>query len=332
LSREEFVAFLKGVGKTTIDGKPVEASRTAFITAFIRAFHSANEAPKIFDDWRAAQLLTEEEYASFEEMYYRRTLRGVPAAPAPPAERRSVVGVAMRAGAAGGILSRARFAEDALERAVAEGVRQYVLLGAGLDTFALRRADLLGKIRVIEVDRPATQAVKRRRLAATGVSLPPSLYFVAVDFSQEDLPHALSRAPYDPDLPAFFSWLGVTYYLEREDLFKVLQGLAETAAPHSLLAFDYMDVESFDPTRTTPQVQELKDRVRLLGEPMKTGLDPTTLAQDLRGVGWELREDLSSEDIEGAYFRGCADGWRTGKHIHLALAALPGEPRTTSGT
>jgi methyltransferase (TIGR00027 family) len=330
-SREAFAEFLKGVGRTTIDGKPVEASRTAFITAFMRAFHSANEAAKIFDDWRAAQLLTAEEYAFFEEMYYWRTLRGVPAAPAPPAERRAVVRAAMRAGAAGGVLSRARFAEDALERAVAAGVRQYVLLGAGFDTFALRRCDLLEDIRVIEVDHPATQAVKRQRLAATGVPLPPSLHFVAVDFSQEDLPHALSRSLYDPDLPAFFSWLGVTYYLEREDLFKVLQGLAETAAPQSLLAFDYMDVESFDPARTTSQVQELKDSVRLLGEPMKTGLDPATLARDLRAVGWELREDLSSQDIEGAYFRGGADGWRTGKHIHLALAALPGEPRRPSG-
>jgi methyltransferase (TIGR00027 family) len=326
LSREEFRAFLEGIGKTTVDGQPAKASRTAFITAFIRAFHAANENPRVFDDWMAAKLLTAEEYAFFEEMYYRRTLRDAPQASRLPAQRRSVLTAAMRAGAAGGILSRARFAEDSLEKAVAEGVQQVALLGAGLDTFALRRTDLLGKIRVIEVDHPATQAIKRQRLAAMNFSLPPSLHFVAVDFSQEDLPHALSRSCYDAEIPAFFSWLGVTYYLEREHLFKVLRSLSETAASQSLLAFDYMDVEAFDPGMATPQVQKLKDKVRSLGEPMKTGLDPKVLEKDLMGVGWELRQNLSREDIEELYFRGCADGLRAGKYLHLALAALPGKP------
>ena len=323
MSRKEFAAFLEGIGKTTVDGLPVEASRTAFITAFIRAFHAANENPKVFDDWMAARLLTTEEYAFFEEMYYRRTLRDTAKPPASPAQRRPIVAAAMRAGAAGGILNRPRFAEDSLEEAVAEGVQQYVLLGAGLDTFALRRPDLLGKIRVIEVDHPATQSIKRQRLAAMGFTLPPSLHFVALDFGQEDLPQALSRSGYDPETPAFFSWLGVTYYLEREDLFKVLRRLSETAAPHSLLAFDYMDMEAFEPGKATAQLQRLQDKVRFLGEPMKSGLDPKGLGKDLRGVGWELRQNLSTEDVEEIYFRGWANGFRPGKHIHFALAALP---------
>lgn len=329
-SRERFLAFLKGIGRTTVDGKPAEASRTAFITAFLRAFHAANESPRIFDDGVAVQLLTAEEYAFFQELYYRRTLKGAPSAPASPAERRSAVAAAMRAGVAGGVLSRARFAEEEAEAAISEGVRQIVVLGAGFDTFALRRADLLEGVRVIEVDQPATQAVKRERLEARGVS-PPWLSFVAVDFSREDLPHALTRSCFDPGTPTFFSWLGVTYYLEREDLFRVLQGLAATAAPGSRLAFDYMDLESFDPATSTPQVQELRDKVRLLGEPMKTGLNPATLEADLLAVGWELRRQLSPQVIEAAYFRGCAGGWRTGKHIHLALAVLPGSRRTPPG-
>ena len=323
LSRKEFIAFLEGIGKTTVDGRPVEASRTAFITAFIRAFHAANENPKAFDDWIAARLLTAEEYAFFEEMYYRRTLKDTTEAPALPVQRRSVITAAMRTGAAGAILGRARFAEDALEKAIADGVQQVVLLGAGFDTFALRRTDLLGRIRVIEVDHPATQAIKRQRLAAMGFSLLPSLQFVAVDFSQEDLPHALSRSCYDAEVPAFFSWLGVTYYLEQEHLFKVFRSLSETAAPGSLMAFDYMDVEAFDPDQASSPVQKLKDKLRFLGEPLKAGLDPKALESDLMGVGWELRRNLAAEDIEEMYFRGCADGFRVGKHLHLALAALP---------
>ena len=87
LSREEFVAFLEGIGKTPVNGGPAKASHTAFITAFIRAFHSANENPKVFDDWMAAQVVTAEEYAFFEEMYYRRTLKGASEAPASPARQ-----------------------------------------------------------------------------------------------------------------------------------------------------------------------------------------------------------------------------------------------------
>ena len=322
MSRADFFAYLEGIGRTTIDGRPVAASRTAFITAFMRAYHAANETARVFDDWMAAKVLTAEEYAFFEEMYYRRTLRDNPQASRLPDQRRSVITAAMRAGAAGGVLSRARFAEESLEKAVAEGVQQYVLLGAGLDTFALRRADLLDRIRVIEVDHPATQAVKRQRLAAMGLLPPPALHFVAVDFSREDLPHALLRSCFDPELPAFFSWLGVTYYLEREHLFQVLRSLSATAAPDSRLAFDYMDAEAFDPDRAAPQAQKLQEKVRLLGEPMKTGLKPELLATNLREVGWELWQDLSAKEIETAYFRGCAEGLRPGKYLHLALAAL----------
>ena len=118
----------------------------------------------------------------------------------------------------------------------------------------------------------------------------------------------------------------MTYYLEREHLFKVLRSLSETAAPHSQIAFDYMDMEAFDSGQATPGVQKLRDKVRFLGEPMKAGLDPKALERDLMEVGWGLRQNLSPTDIEEIYFRGCAGGFRTGKHIHLALAALPGKP------
>ncbi|MBF0551190.1 MAG: class I SAM-dependent methyltransferase [Deltaproteobacteria bacterium] len=324
-SREEFVAFLQQIGQTNIDGRPAQASRTAFITAFMRAFHSINENPKVFDDSMAVRLLSTEEYAFFEEMYYRGTVKDESEELPSPAQRRAVVTAVLRAGAAGGVLSRARFAEDSLEKAIIQGVRQYVLLGAGLDTFALRRPDLLDKIQIIEVDHPATQALKRHRLSAMGFLAPRSLQFIAVDFAQENLPHALSRSSFNSKIPSFFSWLGVTYYLARENLFQVLHSLSEAAAPHSQVAFDYMDIEAFDPDMATPQVKDLRDKVRLLGEPMKTGLDPKTLEKDLSQVGWKLVQNLAPKDIEKIYFQDGTDGFRAGKHIHLALAALPGK-------
>lgn len=96
----------------------------------------------------------------------------------------------------------------------------------------------------------------------------------------------------------------MTYYLEREHLFEVLRSLSETAETHSRIAFDYIDRKAFDSGRATAGVQKLKDAAQFLGEPMKAGLDPQELEKELMGAGWDLREDLSSEDIEEMYFRG----------------------------
>ena len=108
-------------------------------------------------------------------------------------------------------LGRSRYTEDSLEKAVEQGVKQYVILGAGFDTFAFRCPEILEKLQVYEVDHPATQAFKRSRLAEAGWELPPQLHFVPVDFEQESLAEALTRSSYDPQAPSFFSWLGVTY-------------------------------------------------------------------------------------------------------------------------
>jgi methyltransferase (TIGR00027 family) len=320
ISPDDLVAGLERIGRFTMDGRAVEGSRTAFATAFLRAFHSANESHPIFDDRVAAKLLTEEEYALFEEAYYQRALKASARYGVPGGSRKAAVCDAMRRGAAGGVLVRARFTEDLLEKAVAGGMRQYVILGAGLDTFALRRADLMERILTIEVDLPGMQAIKRERLAALG-PLPPSLEFVPVDFSREELLRALSRSRFDPGLPVFFSWLGVTYYLERGELFLALRGLAEIGAPGSLLAFDYMDADAFDRDKASRQVQRLQDRVRWLGEPMKTGLDPDGLEEALAGAGWKLQQDLSGPGLEEICVRAPSERFHIGRHVRLALAS-----------
>ena len=108
--------------------------------------------------------------------------------------------------------SRNRIAEDALSAAVEKGIRQIVILGAGLDTFALRNPHG-AKVHIYEVDHPATQAGKRQRLAQTQVALPTWLVFVPADFERDDLRHALAGAGFQQDAPAFFTWLGVVPYL-----------------------------------------------------------------------------------------------------------------------
>jgi methyltransferase (TIGR00027 family) len=123
--------------------------------------------------------------------------------------------------------ARARFTEDIVEQKAASGVDQFVILGAGLDTFAYRRGDLSARLHVFEVDHPATQSWKRHRLSNLGVAIPENLVFAAADFERETLRDALERAGFDFGRRAVFSWIGVTLYLSREAIDAVLSTVAQ---------------------------------------------------------------------------------------------------------
>ena len=127
---------------------------------------------------------------------------------------------------------RSRYTEDELSKALARGIKQYVILGAGLDSFAYRRRDLADVLRVFEVDHPATQQWKRVRLQELGIELPPNLTFIPINFEQQTVTAALQAGGYWPEEPAFFSWLGVIGYLTEEATFKTLREVV-AAAPGS---------------------------------------------------------------------------------------------------
>jgi methyltransferase (TIGR00027 family) len=157
----------------------------------------------------------------------------------PQARERLTPGAARGAVARGSrawMVVRSRFAEDALARAVASGVTQYVLLGAGLDTFAYRYPH--PALRVFEVDHPATQAWKRRKLVGGGITIPSTVTFVAVDFERQSLADELRAAGCSPDAPAFFAWLGVTMYLTENAFAGTLASIAARPAGTGV-AFDY---------------------------------------------------------------------------------------------
>jgi methyltransferase (TIGR00027 family) len=128
---------------------------------------------------------------------------------------------------------RSRYAEDQLAQAVARGTRQYVVLGAGLDTFAYRNP--YPGLRVFEVDHPATQEWKRGRLQAAGIAVPSSMIYAAVDFERQTLAWGLEQSGFDPKLPAFFSWLGVVPYLTRESCMATLSHIAKLPAGQAWL-------------------------------------------------------------------------------------------------
>ena len=187
------------------------------------------------------------------------------------------------------VLIRTRFTDDRVLEAAERGVRQLVILGAGFDTFALRHPDL--GVQVFEVDLPASAALKRERLAAADIAVPEHLHFVEVDFERDDLRERLTAAGFDPGEPAFFSWMGVTYYLAQEAVTTTLGGVAALAAPGSELAFDYLNSRDCLPGEELALFDNILRFVEKHGEPMITHFDPAAAVEQFGlAEGWDVLE------------------------------------------
>jgi len=330
--------------------KKNKTSYSASIITYCRAYHAAHDEPKIFDDFLAGHLLTEEQRTNFDGMiyksnkvlYYIGSRKAVPSvikfflprrvkrtfeAIAPQdlnliSSPTSAVDWYMHAhGAPALAVSRARYTEDSLVEAVRKGVKQYVILGAGMDTFAFRCPELMEKLRVFEVDHPATQAFKRQRLTELGWEIPKQLYFVPVDFTHQRLDEALKNSSYDPKALGFFNWLGVTYYLPRETVLDTLRTVAGIAPKGSTVIFDYLDTDAFDPAKVAPREQWFLWSHKA-GEKMKSGFDPSTLSHDLDALGLRLKENLSPSNIEKLYFQGHTGNYHAQEHAHFACAVV----------
>jgi len=280
-----------------------QGSRTADRVAERRAAHQVRDRPLVLDDPIALRVIRP------EVAHELRTN--------PPAYEATKLGPYLRAF----FVMRSRFAEDALAAAVADGVRQYVVLGAGFDTFAYRNP--FPELRVFEVDHPDTQAIKRQRLSNVGIDIPASLTFVPVDFTTMKLDDALRGAGFDATAPAFFSWLGVVPYLERPAIDATFRFIASLPGK-SAVAFDYaVPPESLGWTARLIFWQIAK-RVAALGEPWKTFFDPETLASDLRQLGFSSVEDFGADELNARYFAGRSDKLRIGGAGRMMLARVEG--------
>jgi methyltransferase (TIGR00027 family) len=289
-------------------------SRTALAAAFYRAQHHLHDDPKLLDDPYAHRLLSGAEMAAFADRRIRDGLElGIP-----PGDPDTVLARALRAVTrASTVLARARYTEDRLAAAVERGIDQSVLVGAGLDTCALRRSDLHG-IRVFELDHRESQAAKRKRLAAAGLAEPSNLHFGSVDFERENVADALARLPFRPDRPAVFAWLGVTMYLTRTAIEATWRTLASVAARGSEVVFDFIHPDAL----SAPAAQKRLERARAIGEPIITGLEPATLGADLAAHGWTLLDTLDAAEIDRRYFATRTDGYRARPGGWLAAAGI----------
>jgi methyltransferase (TIGR00027 family) len=298
-------------------------SKTAMGTAFMRAYHAAHACSPIFADFLAHGLITAEERLASEERHLRAFALFEPARAAQYPDRAQALAYWMQnAGAPAIVLARARYNEDILEQAVRDGVRQYVILGAGMDTFAWRRPDLLAHLQVLEIDHPATQAHKRRRLREAGLQPPAGLHFLPLDFNEGNLEATLRDSSYDPQAPTIFSWLGVTYYLPQNAILATWRTISLLAPAGSAVIFDYLDADAFIPGRVARRVQIMKEIVQRIGEPMITGFAPADLAADLARQGLGLHENLGPADIQARFFQGRTDGYHACEHVHFAWALV----------
>lgn len=216
-----------------------QVSLTSIMTAYVRAFHSMNDTPKIFDDPLAYQLIPEERRILIEQGFAKALQFDDSGNAVSNPDKMTALRFLLQTMGLPNVVSRSRYTEDNLEQAVKQGIKQYVILGAGLDSFAFRRSDLAGELQVFEVDHPATQAYKRHRLAELLWKIPPNLHFVPIDFSKENVAEALKGFSFDSQTKSFFSWLGVTMYLTRDDVFTTLRSIAEVAPRGSIVVFDY---------------------------------------------------------------------------------------------
>jgi methyltransferase (TIGR00027 family) len=296
-----------------------KASITALVCGFTRAYHAKNDSPKIFDDFWAERLLSPDEYA-FMEKSVASLLNLFEPETAGTVDEESARRLVMQKYNSSTVLSRARFIEDCLEKAISAGIDQYVILGAGLDTFALRRPELADRLRVFEVDHPASQTDKKDRLMRVAGGLPGNLVLIPVDFETDDLRECLLRNGFIPEKPAFFSWPGVTYYLDLEAIRNTLRIIADLGAPGSELVFDYADDTAFDPARISDREKKLQSITRQTGEPMKTGFIPVELEAELSHFGFGTRENLDPAGIEKRYFSNRADLYHAFDTAHFLHA------------
>jgi methyltransferase (TIGR00027 family) len=299
-----------------------QAGVTAVVTAYSRAYHATHDFPLIFNDFLADQLFTPEEH-----VFFNQAIAGLIKVISPELESQypdpaAALAWVMQHHNGPITLSRSRYCENCLRDAVAQGMSRYVILGAGLDTFAFRRLDWAAQLEIFEVDHPVTQAEKRRRIAAAGWTILENLHFVPVDFAKDDLAGALRTAGFQDGTPAFFSWLGVTYYLTREEIAKTLKSISEIAPAGSILVFDYMDGDITSSGAADGMSRAMNKVTRRAGEPMKTCFDPASIFAELEKFGLHLDEALSPAGIEERYFSGRSDAYHACWNVHFIRARM----------
>lgn len=273
-------------------------SRTALATSLIRAHHTRTVAQPIFTDPWGDDLVTDEYKLEFLR-WYRQDNKDLPLM----SDEQALAAYVARIPSYASVVLRARYTEDVLAQHLQSGLRQYVLVGAGLDSYALRRPAAPADLVVFEIDHPGTQRFKREQVSLRAQASESHAKYIAADLSRETLNDALARSDYCFDRPAFFSWLGVSVYLTRDANLQMLRSFASIATPGSALVFTYTDQALIDNPGLDPRFERMGRNAASMGEPFLSGFDPAELPALFGSVGLELREDLDGNSLGERYSR-----------------------------
>lgn len=300
-----------------MDGK---TSITALMSAFGRAYHANNDACPIFNDSIAAELMTSDEYTQIGKYILGGIDFFAPEKKGTFSSEKDALRYLVNTQIAPTPIARAKFCEDRLKTAVITGTQQYVILGAGMDTFAYREADFLKNHKVFEVDHPLTQADKTERISRAKLTVSDNLCYVAVDFLKDNLQEKLLNAGFDPTKKTYFSWLGVSYYLSEQQIDAMLDSVADLSADGSTLVFDYADDMLF--SCDVKRVQNMIAMAAAGGEPMKSCFGYDKLEKLLEKHGFLIYELMTAKDIQAQFFANRDDELTAFEHINYVQAVF----------
>ncbi|EEM82911.1 MULTISPECIES: class I SAM-dependent methyltransferase [Bacillus cereus group] len=300
--------------------KKGEASVTSLVSAFGRAYHSEFDRPKIFDDYVAKDFISQKERNNIEtNMVQGIHFFNIDIAQQFQDNPQEILKWITQVQLSPTPLARAAYCERVLLHEIALGATQYVILGAGLDTFSFRHRELEKQIKIFEVDHPSTQRFKKERIKEAELEIPNNLHFVSMDFTKGFSYEQLRNEGFE-NKKTFFSLLGVTYYLTKEELSSLIEYLFEMVPEGSSIVFDYPDENLFTEKGLSNRVENMVKMAAVGGEPMKSCFSYTEMEALLEKAGLLIYEHLSPEDINKLYFEGRNDYLEAFETVHYVHA------------
>lgn len=300
--------------------KQNESSLTSLVSAFGRAYHSKYDTPKIFDDYIAKDLISQEEFSAIS----KNMIEGIQFFNSDIGQKfkdnqEEILKWVTQVQLSPTPLARAAFCENVLLNEVHLGLKQYVILGAGLDTFAFRHPELENSLEIFEIDYPATQQVKKKRLDNAQFNIPKNLHFVSMDFTAAFSHQELIKQGF-ANKKTFFSLLGVSYYLTKEVNESLLNDLFALVPSGSSIVFDYADEKLFEEKGLSNRVANMVKMAAVSGEPMKSCFTYNEIERILEKSGLLIYEHLSPASINDRYFQNRTDYLTAFETIHYIHA------------
>ncbi|MCP1148859.1 MULTISPECIES: class I SAM-dependent methyltransferase [Bacillus] len=300
--------------------KKNESSVTSLISAFARSYHSQFDTPKIFNDYLAKEFISEKEFTEIKE----NMVQGIHFFNKDIAQKfegntEEILKWITQVQLSPITLSRAAYCEKILLHEVTLGLRQYVVLGAGLDTFSFRHPELENSLEIFEIDHPATQEFKKQRLDEAKLKIPSNLHFISMDFTKNLSYQNLKHKGFDHK-KTFFSLLGVSYYLTKEEVSSLIDDLFTKVPSGSSIVFDYADENLFEEKGISNRVENMVKMASIGGEPMKSCFSYFEIEKMLEKSDLLIYEHLSPEKVNELYFNNREDDLSAFETIHYIHA------------